>query len=162
MGYTTTFYGAFDIFPILNDSHNLYLKKFNETRRMKRDAIKTGRLEDPLRFDVDLPVGIDAEFFVGSKESYGQDYDCPSLIDVNEPPSSQPGLWCKWCPSDDGSKLEWDGAEKFYDYDKWLIYLIENFFKRWKYVLNGKISWQGEDPDNVGTLIIVNNTLTNV
>jgi hypothetical protein len=37
MGYTTDFWGYVEIKPHLNDSEMEYLKKFSETRRMKRE-----------------------------------------------------------------------------------------------------------------------------
>lgn len=88
----------------------------------------------------------------------GQRYDT-SIVDYNSPPNGQPGLWCQWVPSEDGSAIVWDQGEKFYDYDKWITYLIENFLKPWGYVLNGSVDWEGEDSDDTGTLLVTNNKL---
>ena len=68
--------------------------------------------------------------------------------------------WCKWVPTEDGCAIEWNGAEKFYDYVEWLEYLIEHFLGPWGYLLNGTVSWQGEDGDDRGRLHVTDNTVT--
>ena len=70
-----------------------------------------------------------------------------------------PGYWCQWIINEEG-ELEWDGGEKFYCYDEWLRYLIKNFFEPEGYVLNGIISFQGEDSEDFGELQIVDNKVT--
>jgi hypothetical protein len=162
MGYTTYFEGSVKITPPLSENHKLYLQKFNETRRMKRHETHPHLQDDPLRIAVNLPTGIEGEFFVGSKEPFGQDFTRVSVKDSNSPPGSQPGLWCQWRPSNDGKVLEWDSGEKFYYYVEWLEYLIKNFFDPWGYVLNGEINWQGEDEKDTGTIVVLENiVLTN-
>ena len=82
---------------------------------------------------VNLPAGIDGEYFVGGGGCAGQKHD-RSIIDYNRPPRTQPGLWCQWVvtKTQDGTDvIAWDGGEKFYDYVEWLCYLIEHFFKPW-------------------------------
>jgi hypothetical protein len=56
--------------------------------------------------------------------------------------------------------LEWDGGEKFYNYEEWLEYLIAHFFNRWGYTLSGCVRWSGEDTDDVGTLAVEDNVVT--
>lgn len=68
-----------------------------------------------------------------------------------------PGIWCQWVPTEDGEGIQWDGAEKFYCYDEWLVYLIEHFLKPWGYVLNGKVSWEGENHSDVGVIYVKDN-----
>jgi hypothetical protein len=77
------------------------------------------------------------------------------ILNYNEPASTQPGLWCQWTVLE--KSLFWDGSEKFHNYREWLEYLIENFFKRWDYTLNGLISFQGEYPDDRGYIKVHNN-----
>jgi len=72
----------------------------------------------------------------------------------------QPGLWCSWIISPDRNYLEWNGAEKFYDYVEWLQYLITNFFQPWGIKLNGQIKWSGEDHTDVGIITVKNNIVT--
>jgi hypothetical protein len=70
-----------------------------------------------------------------------------------------PGYYCQWVPNDNGTALEWDGGEKFYDYEEWIVYLIKNFLVKWGYVLNGQVMWQGEEVGDVGVITIINNTV---
>jgi hypothetical protein len=69
-------------------------------------------------------------------------------------------LWCQWTPNEDGSAIQWDGGEKFYNYIEWLQYLIENFISRWGYKLNGEVCWNGEDESDSGILSLKDNVLT--
>jgi hypothetical protein len=159
MGYTTDFEGNFKITPTLKPEHKQYLEKFSDTRRYKRDAIKTVLREDPIRLQAELPVGKDGGYFVGEVAYRGQGRGV-DLVDYNGPPAGQPSLWCQWVPDDDGTHLEWDGGEKFYDYVEWLEYLIEHFFGPWGYVLNGEVEWYGEDRSDVGKIIVIDNEVT--
>jgi hypothetical protein len=156
MGYTTDFYGSFDLDKPLTEAHAKYLKAFSESRRMTRDENKVQSFSDPLREAVGLPIGRQGGYYVNAKGFHGQDHD-DSIIDYNRPPNSQPSLWCKWVPSDDGRNIEWDGGEKFYDYIGWIEYLIENFLAPWGYKLNGEVEWQGEDRDDFGMIVVKDN-----
>lgn len=158
MGYTTNFNGSFSCTPTLQPEHKEYLRKFCETRRMKRNASLAGRLPDLIRKAAKLPIGPTGAYFVGAGGFMGQDAD-KSVLDFNECPDGQPGLWCKWTPNEDGTTIEWSGAEKFYDYVEWLQYIIDNFLKRWGYTLNGDVEWQGENTDDIGVIRVVNNVV---
>jgi len=68
-------------------------------------------------------------------------------------------LWCKWAPTKDGTGIEWNGIEKFYNYVEWLEYLIVNFLGPWGYQLNGEVKYQGEDPGDFGIIEVTNNTV---
>jgi hypothetical protein len=151
MGYTTEFEGSFTVTPPLDPAQVTYLKAFAETRRMKR-SVSIVTTPDPRRCAVGLGIGDDAGYFVGGKSPYGQDRDA-SVLDYNAPPADQPGLWCRWIPSDDGSKIEWNGAEKFYDYTEWLNYIISHFLTPWGRALSGEVSYQGEERDDRGVIV---------
>ena len=71
MGYSTDFFGEFEVTPTLKPEHAAYLRKFTETRRMKRDAAKTAARPDPIREAVGLPVGVEGCYFVGAEEGWG-------------------------------------------------------------------------------------------
>jgi hypothetical protein len=159
MGYTTEFSGTFQLDKPLSKPQIEYINKFCKTRRMKRDPIKLQNFPDPIREDVDLPIGVDGEYFVGAKGSFGQSKD-GSIIDYNTPPSTQPGLWCQWQTNDDGTTIEWNLGEKFYDYTDWLRYIINNFLIPWGYVLNGTVRWRGEDFNDIGIIKVENNKIT--
>ena len=155
MGYTTTFKGYIEVEPPLNKDEINYLTKFSKTRRMKRT---------------------NGPYFVNGTGIAGQNCD-PDVIDNNNPPEGQPGLWCQWIPNNEGTKITWNGAEKFYDSEAWLEYLIEHFIGEnpiakkialndfnflQAHVLNGEIKAQGEDPDDCWTLYVIENIVCRV
>lgn len=158
MGYTTDFQGEFKFDREVDDAMFEYMKAFNNIRHMKRDAEKASKFVDIRRESLDLPIGDEGEFYVGSVDdnNMGQDKD-DSILDYNNPPSRQPGLWCQWTIGDNKKWLIWDGGEKFYCYTEWLSYLIDNIFKPCGYVLNGEVTWQGEDESDFGILGVENN-----
>jgi hypothetical protein len=145
MGYHTEFRGGFTLNKPLAPEDKEYLTKFNQTRRMKRN--------------MDPKYGIDGEFFVDGTGFAGQDHDS-TIVDYNKPPRTQPGLWCQWTPNDDGTMIEWDGGEKFYNYVEWLKYIIANFLAPKGYVLNGEVEWRGEEFHDDGTIVVVNNKVS--
>lgn len=155
MGYHTDFEGSFKLDKPLSEAHKTYLDKFSRTRRMDRSESKVIGLPDPIREAVCLPVGERGCYFVGASGFSGQDRD-ESIVDYNSPPG-QPGLWCKWVPNSDGTAIEWDGGEKFYDYVSWLRYIIDHFLEPWGYTLNGEVDYRGENFNDVGTITVTNN-----
>jgi hypothetical protein len=153
MGYTTDFYGEFNLNKKLEPNHLEYLLRFNVTRRMKRNLDHwvnkhTGQ----------LTYGVEGEFFVGGSGESGQGREA-NIIDYNRPPSTQPSLWCGWKPNEDGTAIQWDGSEKFYCYSEWIVYIIQNFLAPSGYVLNGTVEYRGEDDTDQGYLHITNNIL---
>lgn len=159
MGYTTDFDGQFDLSKPLTEAHAAYLHKFAETRRMKRNASKTKKRKDPLRESVGLGVGVEGGHFVGEDGDFGQD-DGSDVVDHNKPPRGQPGLWCQWIPTIDRKGIQWDGVEKFYEYESWLAYIIEHFLEPWGYKLNGEVEWQGEEHSDMGLIVVKNNMVS--
>jgi len=99
MGYTTEFEGVIKVTPPLSTEEINYLNKFSDSRRMNREA---------------------GPYYVGDDED--------GVYNYNLPPKGQPGLWCQWIPTDDGTGIEWDGSEKFYHAEEWMQYLIDHFF----------------------------------
>ena len=156
MGYSTDFEGQFNLDAPLTEAQIAYLNQFSGTRRMHRDAKIAATLPDPVREAVGLPIGEFAEYFVGGGGSFGQDKDA-SILDYNDPPPSQPSLWCQWVPTAGGTGIHWNGTEKFYDYVDWLEYLIANFLRPWGRVLSGEVTWQGEEEEDRGVIRVDNN-----
>lgn len=153
MGYTTEFEGELRIQPTLSPAHRIYLERFAQTRRMKRDPWRAERLSDPIRVAVDLPIGPEGAYFVGSVDDFS-DSD-PSVVDDSTPHAPFTySLYCQWTPSQDGTSLGWNGTEKFYEYVGWLEFLVEHFLGPWRYRLNGRIDWQGDDPDDRGSIFV--------
>ena len=159
MGYHTEFDGCFDIDKPLSENHKNYLVAFSSSRRMERDSVIAESLPDPVRDKAQLPIGKDGAYFVGATGYGGQDRD-ESIIEYNNPPREQPGLWCQWIPNSDGTAIEWDGGEKFYCYVEWITYLINNFLKPWGYTINGKVSWRGESFHDIGTIVVSDNVVS--
>lgn len=153
MGYTTDFDGWVEIVPPLNDAESAYLKKFAQTRRMDRES---------------------GPYFVDGSDNWGQGRDS-DIRDYNRPDKSQPGLWCQWVPADEGTRLEWDGGEKFYHSVEWMKYIIDNFLKpgaeasksgdeqfaafTFDHICNGVIEAQGEDPQDHWRLRVRDNVV---
>ena len=158
MGYTTDFEGHFTFDRPVDPALKEYLSAFSNIRHVKRDVNKLKNFKDIRRENVGLPLGKDGEYYVGSVDdgNMGQMGD-ESVIDNNNNPDTQPGLWCQWAIADNSKWLIWDGGEKFYNYTEWLIYLIDNFFKPFGYVLNGEVEWQGEDSDDYGIVGVEDN-----
>jgi hypothetical protein len=156
MGYTTDFHGEFFLNKPLSKAHREYLDAFASTRRMRRKNEIVEKMDDPKRKAVGLNVGVSGGYFVGGPGHYGQDRD-DSIIDYNQPPIGQPGLWCQWIANSDGTAIVWDGGEKFYNYIEWIEYLIKHFLAPWGYVLNGAVEWRGEDWNDTGTIVIQDN-----
>jgi len=146
MGYSTNFTGEFKINKPLTVKDFTFLKKLNDTRRMAR------KVDESI-------YGIEGEFYVDGGGHSGQDHES-NIIDYNEPPRTQPSLWCQWTPNEDGTAIEWDGGEKFYNYVEWIEYLIEKILAPRGYVLNGEVNWYGEDRSDEGIICITDNFVT--
>lgn len=151
MGYTTEFSGSFKLTPALNQEQINYLTAFSNSRRVKRHADLCEKKEDPIRYAVGLPVGEEGEFCVFS-EGHWMNSD-ETIIDYNQHPKNQHGLWCHWIPSEDGTEILWNGAEKFYEYIQWINYINENFLKPWGITIDGDVKWFGEDEEDIGIIV---------
>lgn len=155
MGYHTDFSGVVSVTPPLNADEQSFLEDFNRSRRMKR-------VKGPL-------------FVLGNDDSRVLD-----VIDGNRPDPTQPGLWCKWEPADDGHIIQWDGAEKFYDSEEWMRFLIDNLLSEkgkeyvdkyhsgdprlnrftFNHTVNGMIEAQGEIEDDKWVLVVKDNVVS--
>lgn len=157
MGYQTEFTGRIAVSPPLNKAEIAYLRKFADSRRMRR-----GR----------------GPYYVDGTGYAGQGHD-PDIIEYNEPPEGQPGLWCKWEPTDDGTAIEWNGEEKFYYGAEWMAYLVDHFLApdaaasrapadvaayfsefTFDHVLNGEIDAVGEEYEDHWLLIVKDNVVS--
>lgn len=154
MGYSTEFTGTVSVDPPLNGPEMAYLRKFAQSRRYQCSG---------------------GPYHVETDGDWNRHSGC-TAINTNQEPSGQPGLWCKWEPTEDGTGIEWNGVEKFYDADAWMRYLIDHFLRRAAYasdsgggrfrhftfnhVIDGRIEAQGEDPDDRWTLVVENNSVS--
>ncbi|WP_238841324.1 hypothetical protein [Prescottella equi] len=111
MGYATMFTGEIHVDPPLNEAEREYLRQFSESRRMAS------------------PLGL-----------YALD-PAAAALKTDRPPADQPGWWCPWVPSEDGSRLVWDGHEKIYRSSDWMSYLIDTFLRS-----GARVQRELEDP----------------
>lgn len=161
MGYQTEFTGHVDVTPPLNQHEVAYLRHFANTRRMARTL---------------------GPYFVEGGGYHGQDHE-PDIEDYNRPPQGQPNVWCKWEPTDDGTRIEWNGMEKFYAAEEWMRYLVDHFLRpdavaqrlgdggetfgyfehfTFDHVVNGVIEAEGEDPGDTWKLIVKDNEVSGI
>ena len=163
MGYTTNFNGSWTVTPALDAAQLAYLRAFNGSRRMKYNPNIVQDLPDPLRVAVGLPVGVDGCYYVNGNFQIWHDtaekLAAQGIVDHNRPPEGQPGLWCNWVPSKDGTRIKWDEGEKFYKYTEWIAYLIHHFLKPWECELDGTVLWQGEEYSDLGKIEITDNLI---
>jgi hypothetical protein len=155
MGYTTDFFGSFGLTPTLKPEHRDYLVQFNRVRHFRRKVDVLETRPDTERIAVGLPLENDGEFYVGEEGSWQDE----AVIDYNKPPAGVPELWCQWVPTEDGTEIEWDGAEKFYEYVDWLQYLVDHFLEPWGYQIDGSVEWAGEDHDDRGQINVKDNKI---
>jgi hypothetical protein len=190
MGYTTDFEGSLKLNRPATEQERNYINLISDTRRMKRNVdilfqIYKGKHGNPFAKNKEDIYGFEGEYFAMNDGDMGQNKD-KSIIDYNTPPCQmsyydsdfnktwnenerrienglcQPGLWCHWIITEDCQYLEWDGGEKFYNYLEWLQYHINHFFDKWGIKLNGNISWQGEDDEDKGIIVVRNNKIKTV
>ena len=158
MGYSTDFRGALKPDKPFTPELTNFLNEFAGVRHMRRDP-EIIKKEFPkwkkMCFNGEL--GNDGEYFIGGKGDFGADFD-PSVLNINYPPETQPGLWCQWVVDENGN-IAWDQNEKFYNYIEWLEYIIKNFIEPSGYIVSGMIEWQGENWDDRGLIIVRKNQI---
>jgi len=104
-------------------------------------------------FGLDKPLTVEQKKILDdfSEERHGGDMQ-------HDP--SKPGFWCDWAPNEDGTAIEWNGSEKFYDYVGWIEYLVEHFIKPWGLTMNGEVEWEGEESGDLGKIVVKDNVVT--
>lgn len=85
------------------------------------------------------------------------------ILEANDEPSVIPGdhprSYMQWVPTESLDAIVYDGNEKFYDYDKWMAWLIGHISSL-GITANGCIVWQGETVGDTGMLTVTDNVLT--
>lgn len=145
MGYSTQFTGTLTITPPLNPHEIDYLDRFSDVRHMNRT---------------------NGPYYIGRDEA--------DVLNGNQPPAGQPGLWCDWSATPDGTGLHWTGAEKTYNTVEWVQYLIDHFLKAgaaaagqvgfgpftFDHVVSGEVHAQGDTADDAWTLVVADNVVS--
>ena len=129
MGYTTWFTGSLEFNKEVTEELKNFINTFSSIRHMKRDNNKIKEIyPDWEKNCYKGNLGDEGQYFIGGDVYRGQNRD-DSILELNCPPKGVPGLWCQWIINDKG-ELEWDGNEKFYNYEEWLIYLIKHIIPK--------------------------------
>ena len=152
MGYHTRFMGSFKINEPVNEEVATLLRGLQQTRRMKRNnqlLIEAGFGD----------CGEDGEFFCLDDGNFGQDSHPASIVNYNQPPATQPSLWCRWKLQEDKQTIEWDGEEIFYCYVEWIQYLIEKVLSPSHYTVEGCVNYSGENIGDYGSICISDNQI---
>lgn len=154
MGYTTWFEGELTPNKPFKKEFVNYINAFSKKRHEPRD-VEIIKHSDPdwAKHCLDGNLGPYGMYYVGGFDeeiidrSAAKGYTCP-------------GYRCDWHINEKTGVVEWNGAEKFYEYTDWLIFLIENFFEPAGYILNGEFIWIGEDSEDRGKISVVNNKVS--
>ncbi len=70
----------------------------------------------------------------------------------NVPGGDAPGFYCQWSLNDDGTEIEHDGGEKFYNYIEWAEWIHKWLIGR-GYEMTGNVQWSGEEGGDIGTIV---------
>lgn len=119
----------------------------------------TTRFDGRIKFDRPLTV---PEFRRLEKMCDYSAQDDGFLREFTDTPDTIPTSYLQWQPTEDGEGLEWNGAEKFYDYVHWLRWLIKHFFKPHSIVLSGALTYQGEEIGDVGRIEVRDNVVRQI
>ena len=68
--------------------------------------------------------------------------------------------YLQWVPSESLDSIVWDTEEKFYKFEEWLQWVCDKFLNEWGIFANGEIFYRGEDIDDSGKLIVMDNHVT--
>lgn len=177
MGYTTRFAGEIHFDHPVSAELKKYINSFAKTRHVRCDTSMIQRLfPEWQKYSWKGQLGFEGEYFIGprieinrpvidSEETFYRWKDeinkANGIIDDNVPPRGVPGLWCNWIIDENGS-LCWSRGEKFYNYEEWLVYLIDRFFAPKGYLLDGKLLYSGEREDDMGYIFVRNNVVRKV
>lgn len=154
MGYTTWFEGGLTPNKPFKKEFVNYINDFSEKRHEPKD-VEIIKRSDPdwAKHCLDGNLGPCGMYYIGSFDE--------EIIDLSAAKGyTCPGYWCDWHINEKTGVVEWNGAEKFYEYTDWLIFLIENFFEPAGYILNGEFIWIGEDSEDRGKISVVNNKVS--
>ncbi|UGQ10532.1 hypothetical protein LO772_27355 [Yinghuangia sp. ASG 101] len=163
MGYSTTFTGCLEITPPLNPAEIAYLTAYAGTRHQPRRSGPYTLAADP-----------------ADPNAFGD----PDVTD-HRPDPHAPNLWCDFAPTEDGTAIVWNGAEKTYSAEEWIRHLIDTFLRPGSHVaaelaapvpgrayppelagftfdhsVTGTLHAQGDRPDDTWSIDVADNQVT--
>lgn len=168
MGYSTIIISKFKINGEVTPELVSYINNFSKTRRMKRNNETIKEIyPDWQKHCFNENLGTDGEYFLYpvqpkyhfSTETENSD---KSIIDFNEPPATQPSLWCDWKIVKEGEHyyIKWNGMEGSGNYNYWIDYIINHFLIPSGLSLSGVVLGIGEWEDDVVYTVCDENKLT--
>lgn len=80
--------------------------------------------------------------------------DLAECEDRAEQPAGCPDSWCQWTVTKDRQGIKWNHSEKFYNYQEWLQWIIDNLLKPNGVTLTGSVEYQGEEVGDCGILSV--------
>lgn len=113
----------------------------------------TTNFDGIIQFDRELTVEEFRELEDLASEPWESDY-------YKKFAETRPDSYLQWEPTRDGTGLEWNGGEKFYNYIEWLEWLMTHFFEPKGIRCNGIVNWQGEEIGDLGKITVGNNVVT--
>jgi len=154
MPYTTTFDGSFGVETYLDTETINLILGLNKSRRVKRDPkVLAKKLDISVKECLDTYLD-EGQLYVPESDDVTDD---ESVIDFNEPPADQPGLFCKWTVDVEDNSIVWDGSKDFPEFFEWLNYLMETILIPRGYTVNGKVRYVGKRLDDMGIIEIKKN-----
>jgi len=159
-GYYTRFTGSFDISPAPDKKTRKLIHRLAKYPRIGYDTRCLAHLAGLNESEVEERWGFEGEFFFPKHGVFRRNWW--KKAELNRPPGRQPDLLNYWEVNSSGHLEVISGECDFYRYDEWLVYLRDFVFQPAGYSLSGCVSWQGENPDDVGRMILLPNQVVKV
>lgn len=83
-----------------------------------------------------------------------------NIISMNDPPETQPDIYCHWIITNNGNGIKWNENEPPYNHITWLRYIIDNFIVPWDYILKGSVDFTNQYYDYNEIIILDDNIIT--
>ncbi len=82
-----------------------------------------------------------------------------AFYDITDDAYPGPDSPCDWQLGDDNATLGWNGMEKFYHWQEWLQYIVDQILTPAGVMMNGTVDYQGEDRDDFGQIVVIDNVV---
>jgi hypothetical protein len=150
VGYDTSFHGCITIEPPLNAAEVAFLRDYAATRHCTHQP---------------------SQYATSRAACHGS---CGSS-GVGVPEFS-----CNWEATEDGTAIEWNGEEEFYNADEWMEFIIKNFLAPGEFTVedrlaepklaslqrnhtvNGTIDAEGEEAGDIWRIVVKDNVVSRV